>query len=325
GGTHREIIKIESSEHGGGKETAREVAWLGLATEEAPEALASQLGLNPGEGLLVTYVSPESPAAKSGIQKYDVLLELNDQLLVLPAQLRKLVQMKKEGNAVKLLLHRGGKKQTVSIKLAKRNEDFGMSFEAPFPEENRHRVEFLLPKGIFSEELHNDIKAQMRSSIDKKTVNVEVQRNIEEVRKAIQEALRRSEAGNRTFGADTKGLEQLARGKVAIEKDASVTVRKGGPSVRTVVKSDDAGVFIIVANPKKHLTAHNNDGKLLFDGPIETEEQQQKVPADLWLKVKPTLDEIKPIEDGEPKPQALSDDSSKIRNKNPAIRVLTLT
>jgi len=44
---------------------------------------------------------------------------------------------------------------------------------------------------------------------------------------------------------------------------------------------------VIVATPNKRLTAHDKDGKLLFDGDIETPEQQQKVPAEVWEKVKP--------------------------------------
>jgi len=112
-------IVIESIEPENHKRTAKEVAWLGLSTEEAPEALASQLGLNPGEGLVVIYVAPDSPAAKAGFRKNDVLVELGDQLLVHPAQFRKLVQMHKEGDTIKLAIYRGGKKQSVSATLGK--------------------------------------------------------------------------------------------------------------------------------------------------------------------------------------------------------------
>jgi len=40
----------------------KEVAWLGVSTEEASDALASQVGLRPGEGLLVLFVATNSPA-----------------------------------------------------------------------------------------------------------------------------------------------------------------------------------------------------------------------------------------------------------------------
>src|SRR5271156_1857014 len=55
-GSGRNVIKIESIEPDRANEPAREVTWLGLSTEEASEALASQLGLKPGQGLLVDFV-----------------------------------------------------------------------------------------------------------------------------------------------------------------------------------------------------------------------------------------------------------------------------
>lgn len=109
----------------------------------------------------------------------------------------------------------------------------------------------------------------------------------------------------------SKDLEALARGKVDVENDATVTVKKGNASVQTIVKSDEGGVIVIVANPKKRLTAHDKDGKLLFDGAIETQEQQEKVPAELWEKVKPMLEDIKPTEETGPRPRAESESDAK--------------
>src|SRR5207244_203491 len=86
-----------------------------------------QLGLDPGVGLVVTYVSSNSPAAKVGLQKHDVLVEFEGQSLVLPAQLRKLVQARKEGDSVKLKFYRAGKRETVSATLAKTPPGFRLS------------------------------------------------------------------------------------------------------------------------------------------------------------------------------------------------------
>src|SRR5207244_5878270 len=102
---------------------AKDVTWLGLATEEPSDALTSQLGLHSGEGLLVTYVASNSPAANAGIQKNDLLVEMDGQKLVLPAQLRKLVQMRKEGDKVGLIYYRHGKKQNTSATLGKTKAD----------------------------------------------------------------------------------------------------------------------------------------------------------------------------------------------------------
>src|SRR5262245_31188601 len=64
--------------------------YLGIATVEASDTLSAQLGIRSGTGLVVTYVATDSPAAKEGLQKHDVLARLGEQWLVHPAQLRKL-------------------------------------------------------------------------------------------------------------------------------------------------------------------------------------------------------------------------------------------
>src|SRR5215469_9238171 len=83
----------------------KEVAWLGVSTEEAPDVLSAQLGLSPGDGLVILFVQPESPASKAGLQKNDLLVEFGDQLLVHPEQFRKLVRRQKEGDKIKLTLY----------------------------------------------------------------------------------------------------------------------------------------------------------------------------------------------------------------------------
>ena len=50
-----------------------EKAWLGIATAKVDEVLAAQLDLPDGVGATVKLVLPDSPAAKSGINKHDVI------------------------------------------------------------------------------------------------------------------------------------------------------------------------------------------------------------------------------------------------------------
>ena len=55
-----------------------------------------------------------------------------------------------------------------------------------------------------------------------------------------------------------------------MDKDATVIVKSDRKSVKTVVKADDSGTYVIVASPKKRLTAHDKEGKLLLDYPAES-------------------------------------------------------
>jgi hypothetical protein len=97
--------------------------WLGIGSAEASDALDAQLGLRHGEGLVVLLVVTNSPAAKAGVQKNDVLVEFEGQRLVHPVQFRKLLQMKNDGEKVQITLFRAGKKQVVSATLEMPPED----------------------------------------------------------------------------------------------------------------------------------------------------------------------------------------------------------
>src|SRR5262245_8779070 len=58
-------VVIEATTDDVGDEISRkDWPYLGIATQEASEALAAQLGLKNGAGLVVIFVGPDSPAAK---------------------------------------------------------------------------------------------------------------------------------------------------------------------------------------------------------------------------------------------------------------------
>ena len=77
-----------------------------------------------------------------------------------------------------------------------------------------------------------------------------------------------------------------------MNNNAAVTVRSTDQGVKSLVQADDSGTIVLVSNPKPHLTAHDKDGKLIFDGEVETADQRAKVPRDLWEKVEPLLDKM---------------------------------
>jgi membrane-associated protease RseP (regulator of RpoE activity) len=301
----RSGIKIEN----GAKKTAKDVAWLGISTDEACDVLAAQLGLKPGEGLVVIYVEPNSPAAKAGLQKYDVLVAMGDQLLVHPHQLRKLVRLQKEGDSIKLEFYRGGKKQSVTATLSKTTDrtDAG--------DDMMRELQFQIgePKVANTTHQHmNDLHETLsHAGYNRQSVNADVQRSMEQARKALHEALTRN--GNLTWviGPGATNLDALTLEGLSVGKGTTLTVKKNANSAKSIAKADETGTYVIVSNPKKRLTVHDNAGKLIFDGEIETEEQQQKVPVEIWTKAKAMLDEMGPAKDGDSEPEARTLDEPK--------------
>lgn len=283
-------------------EAKKDRTWLGVSIEEGSEALAAQLDLPPGAGLVVTYVAPDSPAAKAGLEKNDVLVKLDGQLLVVPAQLKKLIEVRKPGDTIKLVFYNAGKKQEVSTTLGKAPAEMNLFGD-------RHAwdggpQEWLSP--FTSDAFRHQMKVLRNSlgdvKIDTGKVQEEVRRGLEQARKAMQEALRAS--SNAATISVTKALrelqEELQRSGIDTHNIPSVTVRSTGHRVRSIVKTDDSGTIVIVCNPEPRLTAHDEHGKLLFDGEIATPKQRAKVPPELWEKVKPLLEKLAPKAEDEP-------------------------
>lgn len=76
--------------------------------------------LESGKGVKVLDVDDDSPAAKAGLKKDDIIERLNDKDVTSVDGLRKLLQDIKEGDAIKANINRGGKQQQVEIKFPKK-------------------------------------------------------------------------------------------------------------------------------------------------------------------------------------------------------------
>jgi serine protease Do len=67
------------------------------------------------KGAQIAEVAPNSPAAAAGLQRGDVILEVNGQHVDDPASLVTLVHNSKIGTTISLLLHRADHTQSVSV------------------------------------------------------------------------------------------------------------------------------------------------------------------------------------------------------------------
>lgn len=86
--------------------------WLGIWCSDVAEPLRKQLNLPEKEGVLVLGVAPDSPAAKSGIAPYDVLLRAGGKTLTEPADLVQAIETTGEGKMAIDVVHQG---KTVTI------------------------------------------------------------------------------------------------------------------------------------------------------------------------------------------------------------------
>lgn len=95
--------------------TPKSCAGLGLTLSRASGVLRQQLALKRGAGLVVEAVTPGSPAARVGIAQHDVLVQLDDQLLVLPEQFDALLESSDDDAPLACTILRGGQEIVVPV------------------------------------------------------------------------------------------------------------------------------------------------------------------------------------------------------------------
>ena len=80
-----------------------------------PQNEAVRLGIENEKGLLVEGVMPGSPAARSGIRRYDLITHADDKELEKAFDLKSLVAKKNVGKKLTLKIIRNQKRLTTSV------------------------------------------------------------------------------------------------------------------------------------------------------------------------------------------------------------------
>jgi len=92
-------------------------AYLGIYPQDVTAAMAKAFGAkNPG-GVLVGDVSPNSPAQAAGLQRGDIILEVNGKPMTDSNQLRMTISMMQPGSEAKLKVVHDGSQRELTIKL----------------------------------------------------------------------------------------------------------------------------------------------------------------------------------------------------------------
>ena len=101
----------------------RQPAFLGVQTQALTAELKERLHVAADAGAVITEVVPNSPAAKAGLRRDDVITAVDDRPVKGPADLRDAVQKAGPGKEVTLQVVRG--KERLAIKATLREGAFG--------------------------------------------------------------------------------------------------------------------------------------------------------------------------------------------------------
>jgi serine protease Do len=276
------VVKRADGEAPGPKAEPR--AWLGIEPAPVGEALAAQLGLAEGTGLLVAAVLPESPAAEAGLRQHDVLTKLDDQLLIEVRQLQVLVRNRKGGDQVKLTYIRGGREATATVTLAERvpppppraprMEWFGRDGESAMPPippmPPVPGMEGRTPSAPHAPRPPTQFRFET-SGLPPEVID-EVMRTLGEVREGAGEAVEQARRALRSVRTVT--VMDLGEGEVTVN-DGEHTLRMTGP------------------RGNRMLSVRNRGGEEVFSGPVNTEAERDALPHELRAKLRRLETEVR--------------------------------
>jgi len=235
---------------------ASTLTYLGIYATPVNPSVSNQLNLTANFYLNVERVESNSPAEKGGVQKFDLLMQFNDQVLINPEQLKCLVRSKKPGEEVILTILRKGKKEMITLTLGKINR----TIERRFPHLDRGYFPFQADP-IDRDNFLND--SSINDLIDRYTENHSFHFN---------NSLGRHKRINPRSLPDDDPLHP----KAIKESFSNQT------SQSQVMITDGEGTLEwSEKNGQKSLRATDPYGKVLFDGPIDNEGERKALPENL--------------------------------------------
>ena len=236
------------------------VTFLGVSSSTLAENMSEQLNLPKGVHLVVEQVSANSPAADSGLKLHDVLLQLDDQILVNSSQLKALVQMKESGDIITLKILRKGKPKILKVTLSE--------IERQLPRSGNHYSN-LGDLDVFLENQLPKTKLPFDSSI----LNLLKKHGFSQIPNGPNSRIK-----NKRFFDFENPIHGSREGDSQSHSYSS--------EQKNIILSDENGtVEFSEKDGHKWLKVKDSEGKIIHEGPVNTEQQIQELPNSIREKL----------------------------------------
>ncbi|HNQ87448.1 MAG TPA: PDZ domain-containing protein [Verrucomicrobiota bacterium] len=228
------------------------VAFLGVELAPVEAALTAQLGLEREAGALIETVAEESPAAKAGLQRHDVVVGIDGQRVKSPADLSERIRGHQKGDQVVLEILRGGKAQKTEVVLSEKAATDPLKLRSLF-KDYRVLPEIKIVKpapGV------GGVIVDLRSDREGDALGREHRVIIRE------EGPKKGGAVRIEAAPDQPRVRSTERRVIVIKTDEGTT---------TTVTEKDGQRSVVVKDAKD---------KVVFEGPANSDEERQKLPRD---------------------------------------------
>jgi serine protease Do len=120
--------------------------WLGVQMQAVTPALATAIGLDKAEGVLVDMVTKDSPAAKAGVRQGDVIRSFEGRHIGAPRDLALAVADVPAGHSAPLAVWRNGHEQDLQVTIGREPAEAPVASSGAKPQDQRLGLE-LAPLG----------------------------------------------------------------------------------------------------------------------------------------------------------------------------------
>ena len=241
---------------------SKKVTFLGVSASTLPQRMSEQMDLPAGVHLSVDQVSPNSPAEQAGLRLYDVLLQLDDQILVNSSQLKALVRMKKPGDLITLKLLRKGEPKTLDVTLSETDVP-------TMPRRNSRSLGNL--DDFFSTSRPRDFESIFPG----------LDADLQDLLKGHMSTI----PGISSFESP-KDQPIDPENPLHGNQNQDIQTFSFSSQENFIVMSDEEGKLeFSQKDGKKYLKFQNSKGEVLYDGPVDSQEQRKNLPEFLRKKL----------------------------------------
>lgn len=231
------------------------------ATKLSPE-MSHQLDFSPGLYLSVMRIGENSPAEKAGLQIYDVLLSLDEQILINQEQLKQLVRMKLPGDSIEVKLVRKGSERKIQVVLEETEKRVEKSFG--------NRMDSFGDDFFSGNDLFDN--GGFRNFFDREF-------GLNSLRKQMQ--------NNRDFPNQFNITDNLQTDDPVHQPGADIQSFSYSSTQNQRVVTDEEGTLEWTEKDgNKYLRVTSSSGELIFEGPINTKEERNLLPSGVSERLK---------------------------------------
>ena len=225
-------VKVYNQLVQGGKVTRGGIGIQYSANPTQDASLCRALGLKADCGVVVQYVVPGGPAAKSGIRAGDVITDIDNSKITSGSTLLDVVANSPIGRTIRVKINRDGKEQTIPIVIGDRQEVIGERASNNAPDNNDQSEASQSKLGVHVQAISSDMVRQLRlsSSDGAYVASVDQDSPAEEAGIMRGTIITRVIAGNERF--DVRNVEDFKRAERVMKsgQDIALMVLQRNPN-----------------------------------------------------------------------------------------------